>query len=645
MRSGQFLDALGTLSRRACLGVTVVILAGLLAACGGGDDPDPTSTPEPSATSETVSPASPAPSEPNSESTPPAVASPGGTSSPVASPAAVASPLPLASPGADGAVSSPSLLTPLSREEFRAQLFEAYPMEEPANEGGTVILGESTDISTVNGLLTNDAPTLYITGAIFESLIGVSPIDGRPVPGLADSWDVSEDGLVYTFHLNRDATWHDGVDFTAEDVKFTFDVALDPNTGYFYRSIVNEAVESYRVIDEHTFEITARDRIVTFLYEGPGAVLIMPKHIWEDVGPESWSFDGGSTGQDPSRVIGTGPFKFQEWIQGDRVTIVRNPDYYDKVPEIEALTMRVLPNADASVIALQQGEIDVMEIIPPAQMEAVQADSNLTVDIYDFFQFTYYAFNLDPQRTTLFQDQEVRQALFTALDRDSITESIFLGFGEAAVGTQPPLSPAYAPDRMTPEYEYSPEAALELFAAAGWTDSNDNGTLDKDGQELEFELTYAGGDSVVEQIVAYMQEAWNEIGVSMEPRSVSGSALLDSLEAHDFEVALLAVSLTPDGSQTALFSCEAASFGLNFSSYCSEEWDELDEQQKREFDPAARTELLIQQSQRVWEDQPVGVIRFGVARTGYSIKLHNFYPNGYGFLWSLPYVWIEGGAS
>ncbi|MCA9859730.1 MAG: hypothetical protein KC438_08405, partial [Thermomicrobiales bacterium] len=544
------------------------------------------------------------------------------------------------SPTAD--VASPSLLDPPTREEFLAELLAACPMSEAAETGGTILLAESVDISTVNGLLTNDTTTQLITGAVFEALIGISPLDGRPVPGLADSWDVAEDGLTYTFHLNQDAKWHDGVDFTAEDVAFSFDAALDPNTGFPYRTIVDDAVGSYRVVDENTFEMTATEQLVTFLYEGPGAITVMPKHIWESVAPASWSFDGGSTGQDPARVIGTGPFKFKEWVQGDHVSVVRNDDYYDKVPYIDELTIRVLPDSDASVLALKQQEIDIMEFVPPAQMASVQQTGGLAVDVYDFFQFTYYAFNLDPEQTDLFQDQRVRQALFYALDRDSITQNIFFGYGEAAMGTQPPISPAYAPDQMEPQYEFDPEQATELLTEAGWT--LDDGVMTKDGQKFEFEFLYSGGEPVVDQIVTYMKEAWETIGVRMKVTSLNGGALISRLEAGDFDVALLAVSLSPDGNQSALFACDAASTGLNFSHYCSDEWDALDEQQRVEFDANTRTQLLIDQSATVWADQPVGPLRFGVARTGYSTKLQNFYPNAFGLLWSLPYVWIEGGA-
>lgn len=537
---------------------------------------------------------------------------------------------------------SPSLLEPPTREEFTAEMLAACPMSEAADTGGTVLLAEATDISTVNGLLTNDTTTQLVTGSIFESLIGISPLDGRPVPGLADSWDVADDGITYTFHLNQQAKWHDGVDFTADDVAFSFDSALDPNTGFPYRSIVNDAVASYKVIDENTFQMTAREKLVTFLYEGPGAITIMPKHIWQDVDPASWSLDGGSTGQDPARVIGTGPFKFKEWVQGDHVSVVRNDDYYDKVPYVDGMTIRVLPDSDASVLALKQSEVDIIELVPPAQMASVQSTPGLAVDVYDFFQFTYYAFNLDADKTDLFQDQKVRQALFYALDRDSITQNIFFGYGEAAMGTQPPISPAYAPDQMVPTFAYDPGKAKELLNEAGW--ELKDGVMQKDGQKLEFDFVYSGGEPVVDQLVTYMKEAWEAIGVKMKVTSLNGAALIDRLQTGDFQMALLAVSLSPDGNQTALFSCEAADSGLNFSRYCSEQWDQLDQEQRVEFDAAKRTDLLIQQSATVWADQPVGPLRFGVARTGYSTKLQNFYPNAFGLLWSLPYVWIEGGS-
>lgn len=598
---------------------TVTMLAAILAACGGGtgSKPEPTSIPTTAAAR-----------------TPSATVA---SSTPVASASQAASPG--ATPVRSGSVAGTS--ASISREEFQKQLKAAFPMEPAAHKGGSIVLGESSDISTVNPILLFDSTTLNIVGTMFETLVGISPVDGIPVPGLADSWDVAPDGLTYTFHLNQKAKWHDGVDITAEDVKFSFDAVLDPNTGSLYTTIVNESVGSYRVVDADTFEVVARDHFVSFLFNGPGAVFIIPRHIWADVDVSAWSFDGGSTGQDASRVIGSGPFKFKEWVQGEHVTVVRNDEYYDVVPNIDELTLAVQPDAEAAVLALQGGETDMMEIIPPAQTQTVIDTPGRAVAIYNFYQITLYGMNLDPVRTPLFQSKEVRQALFYALDRDSITKSIFFGFGEPAIGTQPKLSPAYAPDQMTPNYTFDPVKAKELLTQAGWTDTNNNGTVDKDGVEFKFKLLYSGGDATVDQLVAYMQEAWAQVGVKMELDSISGTALTDRLRAHDYDMFLSGFGLTADGDQSSLFSCEAYVNGFNFMRYCNQEWDRINELQKREFDSAIRTGEQIQLSQMIWEDLPIGPIRFGIARTGYSTRIHNFHPNGYGFLWSLPYIWVD----
>jgi peptide/nickel transport system substrate-binding protein len=614
------------LGRGVRLWAVFALVAIALAACGGTkESKDPTPTAMPMSTQAAVA----------APDVNPTIVS----ASPQASPAASPIASPVGSPGATPIASG--WTQSITRAEFQQQLFAAFPMESAAKQGGSLILGESSDISTLNPILASDDLTFQVVGSIFETLAGGSPIDGTPVPGLADSWDVSPDGMTYIFHISQTARWQDGVDVTADDVKFSFDAALNPNTGSSYTTLFNENIASYRVIDENTFEVTARDHYVSFLQNGPASIFIVPKHIWEQVDFASWSFDDGSTGRDASRVIGSGPFKFKEWVQGDHISLEKNPDYYGDVPNIDGVIFRVLPDTDGAVLALENGETDLIQIIPAADTERIQNNANLKVDIYSFYSMTLYMMNLDPEKSELFQDAQVRQALLTGLDRQSIKDNIFLGFGDVAVGTQPPLSPAYAPDQMTPDYAFDPEAAKQLLASAGWTDSNNDGVVDRDGKKMEFSLIYQAGDSTTNQIVSYFQEAWKQIGVKVKLEALDGNGLINALNAHDFDMAFLAFNLSTDGSQTQLFGCSQYEQGFNFMRYCNSQWDELDEQQKREFNAEKRTQLLIEQSQIIWADQGVGVIRFGIARTGYSNTLHNFHPNGYGFLWSLPYIWLD----
>ncbi len=532
----------------------------------------------------------------------------------------------------------------MTRAEFKSALLSQFPMDAPANQGGTIVLGSSGDISTTNPLLASDSTTINLLGQVFEPLLGASPIDGRPVPALADSWTVSADGLTYTFTLNTDAKWHDGVDVTADDVAFSFDAVLNPNLNSQYRSQVREVVKSYRVVDADTFEITATDRFVTFLYNAPASVFIMPKHIWESVPVEQWSFDGGSTGEDVSRIVGTGPFLFKSWEQGQRVTLAKNPNHYDTVPSIDEFVMVVQPETDTLVRSLESGDIDMVEILPAPDTAKIQNTAGLKVAIYDIYSITYFAMNLDGQRVPAFSDQRVRQAMYQAIDRQSITDNIFLGYGEPAIGTQPPLSPAYDPAQMQPAYQFDQNAARKLLADAGWDDSNGNGIVDKDGKELKLSIVYVGGDATVDSMLSYLQEAWKAVGVDVQLENLSGDVLQQRLFDGDFDLSLLAINLTPDGSQGLMFTCDAITTGFNFGSYCNKDYDALDAQQLREFDPAKRTQMQVELSQIIWRDLPVGPIRFGVARTGYSGHIHNFFPNGYGFLWSLPFVWVDSGS-
>jgi len=598
--------------------MTLLLVGAFLAACGGesNEPAAPTATSRPMSTIE----------------------------SPTVAPTATESATPVPAPdlGASPSASPEGWTQSITRAEFQQQLMTAFPIEPAANRDGTIILGESGDISTLNPLLANDELTIQVVGSMFETLVGGSPIDGQPVPSLADYWEISPDRLTYIFHLNRDARWHDGTDVTADDVAFSFEAALNPNTGSSYTSIFRENVASFRVIDEHTFEVTARDQFVSFLLNAPGSIFIVPKHIWESVPFATWSVDGGSNGTDPSRVVGSGPFKFGEWKQGDNVSIVRNDDYYNGPANLQSVIFRILPDTDTAVLALENGDTDILQIIPAPDTARLQDHPDLEVAIYEFFQMTLYMSNLGPDGPEQLKEREVRQALMMAIDSDSITENIFYGYGEAAIGTQPPLSAAYAPDQMTPRLSFDPAGATALLESVGWRDTDGDGTLDRGGVKLELTLTYGSGDQTTSQIVAFIQESWEAIGIDVELDAIDFSLLVEQLEAKEFDIAFLAFSLGSDGSQTSLFACDQIENGLNFSGFCNETWDALDEQQMREFDPEVRTNLLIQQSQIVWENQPVGPIRFGIARTGYNTSIHNFYPNGFGFLWSLPYVWVDG---
>jgi peptide/nickel transport system substrate-binding protein len=526
----------------------------------------------------------------------------------------------------------------LTREEFTAELVEAIGYTEAETPGGTFISSSVSDIQTVHPFLAEETTSLGIVGLMFEQLIGGDVRTGQPAPtGLADSWEIAPDGVTYTFHLNKEAKWHDGVDVTAADVQFSFDALANPDTGSAYTGTFLDSVESWRAIDDDTFEVVAKDPLYTFLYDI--VAFVVPKHIWEGIPVAEWRNDPGATGADPSRVIGSGPFKFQEWQQGQSVTLVRNDDYYGKVPYIDSYVLTIWPEQTAAVNALLNGEIDAVDLTAP-DVASVEGAPGIVVSDYPTQNFTYYEFNLNADVTTLWQDQQVRQAFLYALDREAIVNDIQLGYAEVAQGTQPVISYAYAPDEIRTKYDYDPEKAKALLAEAGWTDTDGDGIVDKDGQSLSFELLYAGGTTTSEQMVAYMQDAWAAIGVDATPRALEFTALIEAITTGlDWEVAFLAFGWDATFIQDAMFGCDQYQVGFNDMKYCNPEVDEINAQAKRTFDEETRRELLIEASNIVNDEQPVGVMHFRKDIIGYSDRLQNFIPSAWGV--DLSYVWIQ----
>ena len=426
----------------------------------------------------------------------------------------------------------------LTREEFQTQLAEDMQYTEAATPGGTFIDSATADIQTMHPFLAEEETSYNVVSLVYEGLVGGDPRTGQVAPtGLADFWEISPDHRTYTFHLNKDAKWHDGTDVTAEDVQFSADALADPETGSVYTGTFVDTVESWRAVDDDTFEMVAKEPVFTFLFDIQ-TLFVVPKHIWEDVPLADWRNDPGATGADPSRVIGSGPWKFQEWRQGESVTVARNDDYYGKVPYLDSYVLRIWPEQTAVVNALLNGEIDAAEL-EASDIAGVEGTPGIEVAHYPTRGFTFYEFNLDPEVTTRWQDQRVRQALFYALDRESIVNDIQLGYAEVAQGTQPVVSYAYAPDRITTKYTYDPEKAKALLTEAGWTDTDGDGIVDKDGASLSFELLYNSGSPTADQLVAYMQDAWAAIGVEATPRSLEFPALIEATTTNPtFDIAI-----------------------------------------------------------------------------------------------------------
>ena len=554
---------------------------------------------------------------------------------------------PMASPvgGATPAASYPPFKS-MNREEYKAALKAWWKdYEEPKKQGGTFIYGDlgTNNLTGFNLVNTASDPTLTFLQAVQEFLVSTSPIDGAFTPALADFYEIGTDGLTYTFHLNQQAKWHDGQPLTADDVVFTFDAIKDEATGCQYTTNFNEVVASFSKVDDHTVQVVGTSAIAPIVFLGLMFSPVVPQHIWKDVPHDKWMTDPGNTGADPSRVIGTGPFKFDNTNAAEgTTTFVKNPDYYDTPAVIDKVIFQPWPDDTALVEALRSGAVDLYQPVNPADVASLQKGANTDVALSDSFIFGWYGYQIDPSKSKLFTDVKTRQALFYALDRQSIVDNIYLGYASVADGTQPTLSIAYDPASIKTHYTFDVPKAKQLLADAGWADSNGDGILEKDGAKFSFKITYGAGGTN-DQLAAYFQQAWKSIGVDATPDPVDFNKVLVPVinSTHDFDMVLLAFSWDVTGDQSAMFKTGG---DFNPMSYSNPQVDKLMDESRVELDAAKRKQLLIDINNIVNDELPIGCILFRKNRNGYAKRVHNYasFSNGYsGWLGPLNYMWLD----
>lgn len=472
--------------------------------------------------------------------------------------------------------------------------------EEPADngepqQGGDLIIGSSGSPTLFNDLYSADTASSAIEGFIYDSLVGGNT-EFEPELSMAESWDVSEDTLVHTLKLKEGLTFHDGEPVTAEDVKFTFDIPLHedydgPRKGYF------EKIESVEIIDDLTvkFTLSAVDPAfhVTLGYG------ILPQHILGDVAVA----DLGEHEFNTKSPIGSGPFKFVEWVDGQYVKVEAFDDYHEGRPYLDTLTYKIVTDADQLLTQLNTGDVHY-SLVPSTDLETVQeweSQGQLKIESGLALSYTYLGYNL---RNPLFEDKTVRQALTHAIDRETIVESVMNGDGEVAHFPESPLSWAYD-DSNAPKFEYDPEKAKALLEEAGWTPGAD-GILEKDGQKFEFELKTNQGNKVREDIAVVVQQQLKEIGITVTPNIMEWSAFLADVNppAWKFDAIILGWSLGTDPDPSGIFHTKEIEEGLNFINYSNPEADELMDLNMSTMDQDERKEYIVQVNNIIAEEQP-----------------------------------------
>jgi peptide/nickel transport system substrate-binding protein len=495
--------------------------------------------------------------------------------------------------------------------------------------GDIIVEGSIGDASNLIPLLSSDSTSHEISGMVFNGLVKYDK-DLNIIGDLAESWEVSKDGLVITFHLRKGVKWQDGHPFTADDVLYTYQVTIDPKTPTAYAGDFLK-VRKAEVIDSHTFRVTYSEPFAPALMSWGSA--IMPKHLLE----------GRDIAASPlaRSPIGTGPYMFKEWKPGQKIVLISNPDYFEGRPYIDGFIMRIIPDMATMFLELRADGIDRMNLTPLHYMRQTENNlfrKNFNKYRYLSFSYTYLGYNL---KNPLFMDKRVRQAIAYAINRDEMIQGVLLGLGKPATGPFKPGTWVYNPNVKT--YPYDPQKAKELLAQAGWKDVNKDRVLEKDGQPFTFEIITNQGNEVRGKCAEIIQRRLGEIGIKVKIRVLEWAAFVnDFINKRRFDATILGwtIPLDPD-IYDVWHSSKTGPQELNFVSYDNAEVDKLIEKGRSTFDQAKRKKYYDRIQEILAEEQPYTFLYVPDALPIVHSRFHGIQPAplgiGYNFIkWYVP---------
>ena len=518
-----------------------------------------------------------------------------------------------------------------------------------AVRGGVWTDATSSDASTLNPILGADSASSGIYGLLTPALIGVDPFTGAVTPdgSISESWDVSDDGLVWTFHLRDGVTWSDGDPVDANDFKYTYD-AIGSDLVETVRKSNLEGIESIEVIDPLTVQVTfGRVQCDGLLNLGLGW---LPSHLYAD--------DFSDVMNSPYNLepaVSAGPFVFQSWARDDNTILLRNESYWQGAPNMDGKIFRIVPDPGARLAQLQSGEVDVTGI-QPEQIAVVDGDANLKRFNARDDGYAYVGLNLaNPENPQPGQDEEgnlieqephpilsdrqVRLAMAHALDYQSIIDNVYLGQGyPIASNFLPAVEWAY--DDSIEPYAYDPELAAQILDEAGWVDSDGDGIRDKDGMPLALNLATNAGNTTREDLGVLVQDQLNSLGFDITFEAIDFGTLVEQLLGQTFDMVIIGwTGLGTDPNDENFWHTEndVPGSSFNFVSFQNERVNELLKEGVSipGCAPEDRAPYYYEIQQIIHDEIPYLFVTGSIGNTGYSADWQGIDPGEWSFEWNI----------
>ncbi len=427
-------------------------------------------------------------------------------------------------------------------------------------------MATTSDPKSFNDIIAKESSTTIVTDLIFEGLTTTNAFTTQVEPNLAQSWEISDDGLIWTFHLRRDVRWNDGKPFSADDVVFTFnDLIYNPDIPSSARDIftIDDKIFEVEKIDDYTVRFRLPVKFAVFARGMSQAIL--PRHKLEQAVKEgrfnfTWGIDAP-----PREIVGTGPFQLVRYDPGQRLVFVRNPHYWKKSPEgdslpyLEKIIYLIVPNTDVGLLKFMEGALDIYSLrgMDYPLMKPLEQKGNFTV--YDLgpdmgSQFLFFNQNsgknlktgqdfVTPYKLAWFTHRDFRRAVAHAIDKQKIIEIVHNNLGYPQHSAMGPAS-GFFYNPLVEEYDYNPDKAREILASIGFIDRNTDGLIeDPQGNRVEFNLYTNAGNTERLDIAGIIREDLERLGMKINFRSLEFNTLVSKLtSSYDWEAMILGLT-------------------------------------------------------------------------------------------------------
>ncbi|HOD47476.1 MAG TPA: peptide ABC transporter substrate-binding protein [Opitutaceae bacterium] len=514
------------------------------------------------------------------------------------------------------------------------------PRETPVQRGlreQTLIRGIGHELASLDPHLATQASDYNVLSALFEGLVAEDPQDLHPVPGVAESWDVSADGLVYTFHLRADARWSNGDPLTSDDFVASFRRALSPqlaaeNAPMLYLLRGAEDFHKGRDADFSHVGATALDARtlrLTLAHPAPYFLAQLNHTIWFPVHLPTIQRHGSATDRAnpwarPGRIVSNGPFALLEWKLGQRIVATKSPIYWDAA-RVRLHAIHFLPlDVDTEERAFRAGQMHITEALPPAKVETYRNETPSRLRVDPLLGTYFYRLNLS---NPALQDARVRLALALALDRGAIVEKILHGGQLPAPAFTPPGVAGYTPPSG---FTHQPDEARRLLAEAGFPG----------GAGLpKLELLFNSSETH-RTIAEAVQEMWRrELGVEVQLTNMDNTSVLAARRTGSFQI-LRSVWTSDYVDPQSFLGIWTSDSGNNYTGWSDAAYDDLIRQAGATADNARRFSLLAQAEARLLASAPMipvyhytHVFAIHPAVRGWSPTLLDHHP--------YKHVWLE----